>query len=192
MTPLPGCPLAPDSLPIPVLPLGVRHRPRLRQSGLSRGCAQRVHRRLRLEGLVDDAVQALNALDGARAGLALQAAPTPPETNDGALGPRQRAITARLASNITEVGAPPADLKPDEALGALLRSDDDYTLDRAGPLGSFDFDRVRVCKGDLVPKEIETVVSEQAAVYARDPDRYIVKSDADIAADALHGGTIPA
>ena len=67
-----------------------------------------------------------------------------------------------------------------EAFTALLKTDGVYATRRSTPVVSYDITKIRVCRTDLTPKEIEDVVAEDIQKSIIDPDRWIVKSDEEI------------
>ena len=84
--------------------------------------------------LVADAAQALNALDGARAGRPLCVNGNPKEIDYSSLTPLQRSVVQRLARQVEELSPPPGDLQREEALSELLHCDDFYHMHRNTPL----------------------------------------------------------
>ena len=57
----------------------------------------------------------------------------------------------------------------------LLKSKDLYTVDEHCTAEAYDADRLRVLKGDLIPKPAVNLVGDDAKCYLLEPDRYIVK-----------------
>ncbi|CAK0846500.1 unnamed protein product, partial [Prorocentrum cordatum] len=74
-----------------------------------------------------------------------------------------------------------------DALADLLRSDDLYAVAAGAALGSYDIDKLRVSKGDLVPKDVASVTSPAAAKLIGAPHLHILKSDAELCADVDSG-----
>ena len=89
-------------------------------------------------------------------------------------------MAQRLARQVEELSPPPSDLLREEALHELLHCDDFYHMHRNTPIAPYDFSLIRMARGDLDPKNVEEVVSPQATRYVTDPDRWIVKSDAEL------------
>ncbi|CAK0887264.1 unnamed protein product, partial [Prorocentrum cordatum] len=73
------------------------------------------------------------------------------------------------------------------ALADLLHSDDLYAVAAGAALGSYDIDKLRVSKGDLVPKDAASVTSPEAAKLIDAPHVHILKSDAELRADVDSG-----
>lgn len=74
---------------------------------------------------------------------------------------------------------------------ALLRSDDMYSLQRDTHVRPYDLAKIRVCRGDLEPKDVEAVLSPSARRFAADPEKWIVLSDSNLA-DLSEGPRVPA
>ena len=104
----------------------------------------------------------------------------PKEIDDPSLTPLQRSVVQRVAWQIEELSPPQGDFQREEALSELLHCDDFYHMHRNTPLAPYDLNLIRVARGDLDPKNVEEVVSPHAARYVTDPDRWIVKSDAEL------------
>ena len=104
----------------------------------------------------------------------------PKEIDDHALTRLQRSVAQRFARQVEELSPPPSDLLREEALHELLHCDDFYHMHRNTPIAPYDLSLIRVARGDLDPKNVEEVVSPQAARYVTDPDCWIVKSDAEL------------
>ena len=149
---------------------------------LSRRCTRRAHRRRLQDALVADAVGALNALIGARAGRPLDRTTSNPDPDHLGLDSVQRAVVARLRSAVASNFPPPADLGPDGALRELLQSEDIYHVSRNLHLGSYDISKLRVTKGDLQPREIHELVSPATAEYIQEPRRWVLKGEEELAA----------
>lgn len=140
-----------------------------------------MQRRLQHEWLVADAVQAVNALNAARIGAPLEARLTPCMPDNLSFSELQQAAAARLGARVRQVGPPPPEPRKEEALRALLKSDDDYSRQRDANVRPYDLAKIRVCRGDLTPKDVETVLSPEARMYAADPERWIVLPDSALA-----------
>eukprot|EP00972_Heterocapsa_arctica_P091395 13484532-Heterocapsa_arctica.AAC.1 len=69
--------------------------------------------------------------------------------------------------------------------------EDVYATGRGAALGSYDLKRIRVCRGDLAPKEISTLVSGDAKKFIESPDDWIVKSDSELR-EQTDAGSAPA
>ena len=171
-------------MPYPTFPWGRRARA---VGHLPRGVDRRVQRRGMSRALLDKAVGSINGLAVARPGMPLCTAVVPNETDVRRCSPSQRDSLFQLAARIDRVVPPPMDLRPEETLQQLLKAHDLYHIERSSTIGSYDLDRIRVCRGDLRPKELEDVLPPSLRHYALAPDRWIVKSDAELAADTDSG-----
>ena len=158
--------------------------------GRGRRSQRRIQRKVLVDWLVADAAQATNALYRARAGRPLEAKRWPDRVPSDAGGGAQRSVLGRFRRHIDEIGMPPPEVRQEEALSALLRSDDTYTLERGSPVEPFDLSRIRVCKGDLAPKNLADVLDPGLRQYVTDADRWIVRPDSELA-DPIATSSIP-
>ena len=80
-------------------------------------------------------------------------------------------------------------MRREGALQELLKSDDLCHMDQHLAVANYDPSRLRVTRGDLAPREIAELTSRRAAVFAEDPLKWILKSDAEIAQEMDKKGT---
>ena len=137
--------------------------------------------------LVCDAAIAVSALSQARPHARLLAQWLGRDLDVGPCSPWQRRALARLTQGAETYLPALDDFTEAGALAELLHSDDIYTVASGAALGSYDPDNLRVTKGDLNPKEIQTLVSVEAAALISEPHRHILKSDAELARDQDEG-----
>lgn len=83
-------------------------------------------------------------------------------------------------------------MKKEEALSELLRCSDIYKVERSCLREPFDLARLRVCRGDHRPKEVEELCLGPERKYILRPDARIVRSDAELLAAANSPGSVPA
>jgi len=148
----------------------------------SEGCSALRRRRHGAEGAA-----AINALAGARAGGELSLPRGLSDLDLSRCSEAQLRTGRRLRQGVVENFPPPGDLKKEEALKELLHADDLYAVKRLTALAAYDPTKLRVTKADLAPKEIEDLVSPEARALAEDPDKFIIKDDAELADDVDHG-----
>jgi len=156
-------------------------------AGLPRRSAQRAARRCSVAHMVAEAAAAINALAGARAGGELTLPRGLSDLDLSRCSDAQLRAGRRLRQGVVENFPPPGDLKKEEALKELLHADDLYAVKRLTALAAYDPTKLRVTKADLAPKEIEDLVSPEARALAEDPDKFIIKDDAELADDVDHG-----
>lgn len=125
-------------------------------------------------------MQSISALGTARTGQPLAVEAVPRALNRRAFDDGHLLVVDRVSREVERYLAPPPDLRRGEALTALLKTDDVYATRRSTPVVSYDITKIRVCRADLTPKEIEDVVAEDIQRFIIDPDRWIVKSDEEI------------
>ena len=76
---------------------------------------------------------------------------------------------------------------PSAALKDLLHSDDLYMVSAGAALAPYNPLKLRVTRGDLQPKEIESLVSDDARRMIAAPHEYILKSSEDLAREVDAG-----
>jgi len=137
--------------------------------------------------LVRDAAIGVSALAQAQPGRRLLAAWLGRDLDQASCSPWQERALRRLSRCVENFLPAPDDINEKDALSELLHSDDLYSVSGGAALGSYDPLRLRVTKADLCPKEIEDLVSAEAAVFIRAPHRYIIKTDDELRQDADDG-----
>jgi len=91
----------------------------------------------------------------------------------------QTNMVASIQRRVDAYGAPPPDLNPELALAELLSSTDFYNHEPQN-LAKFDIQKLRVAKGDVVPKDMARLVRPEVAALLRD-----FKSSIELGADEL-------
>ena len=86
-------------------------------------------------------------------------------------------------------GRRPKELDDSEALKALLKSRSLYG-EEPQHLAQYNFDKLRVCRGDVVPKDAVRVLPEMASGFLRHHKTQIARSTEEIA-DALQAEDLP-
>ena len=142
--------------------------PRYQQQRWSRQCVQQ--RRVR------DAALALNVLSAARVrpgGCRVKPFAGPPSAV-------QRDCLDRIGRAVARYEAEePKDLRPEEALKELLKSKSLYG-EEPHHLAEYDFAKLRVVRGDVVPKDATTVLLPVASGFLRHFDSQIEKNTEQI------------
>ena len=109
-----------------------------------------------LNGHINEVVETLNTLTGARAGRPLHTERAP-ATSHAPSGP-QHAARCHLGRIIRSHGRPPPRGTRDGILREYLKSADAYSLDRAEPTVPYDATRVRVVREGITPKPLAGLV----------------------------------
>ena len=138
-----------------------------------------------LEHLVDDAVVALNSLDGARAGRPLVEVGRTPDPQEAT--PLQRSLLDRLETCGRSLGPAPPDLHDRRALVDVMGCRDFYRIDDVTTRVPLNLDYLKICSERLPLKQVADVVGEEARPFALDPEKYIEKSEQEAALVSEHG-----
>ena len=166
-----------DPFPLPVfedLTAGDRR-------GMPRYRVQRESRRLKRASLLTEAATALNALASARAGAPLVSERLPAANPLATTSATQRSIFNRLGRRLAACGPPPSDLSGDEALMELLHTKDMYELGESTVREELDLSRLRIVNKSAQPKPAENLVPPHILPLLLEPDRFIVRSDEELA-----------
>eukprot|EP00971_Amphidinium_carterae_P333911 6468918-Amphidinium_carterae.1 len=129
--------------------------------------------------LLSHAVCSLNALAHPRAGLGLR-------SNDHTgLVPRptdvvQQCMIDRCGQAISELGPPPAGILPDGSLDQLLKSRGLYAPEESASVVPYDPERLKIFKGETVPKHVCDLVHWESLPFVREPERCIVRTQAEV------------
>ena len=67
-----------------------------------------------------------------------------------------------MLTRIRQYGPPPADLSPEQAFSELVASKGLYSLEPQN-LAAYDLGKLRVAKGDVVPKRVRTLLRRDDA-----------------------------
>eukprot|EP00974_Lingulodinium_polyedra_P083176 8053593-Lingulodinium_polyedra.AAC.1 len=100
----------------------------------------------------------------------------------------QLRVAERFRQRFPSCRPPPDPSSSREAFWGLLRSDDLVAAASGASFGFYSADMVRVIRADLYPQEIAEPISPEAAAFTREPRRFILKSEVELAADVDSGG----
>ena len=91
----------------------------------------------------------------------------------------QRSILEGMRERIDDYGDCPADLSGQQALHALLKTDDLYVLGCKN-LAPYDPAMLTVAKSEVLPKVATELLLLDSSKFLPQPDKYIVPSDAEM------------
>ena len=91
----------------------------------------------------------------------------------------QLSIQRNVLDDVASAGPKPCDLTERGALEELLKTQDFYSLEPQN-LATYEYEKLRVAKGDVVPKAAHTLVSGHLRDCLLDPELFIIRSAADV------------
>lgn len=166
-----------DPFPLPLPPVARKCH------GAPRYAAQRHARHAARQRLANEAVSALNHLAAVKV---LKSAPRRTSPGPGRPTALQSDMLDDIRRRVTAVGPPPDDLDERRALTELLASKDFYS-EVPHNLAGYDPAKLRVSKGDVVPKDAIPLLPAEAAGYLRHFRTQIERSSEDIEQRAAEG-----
>ena len=149
--------------------------------GVPRYRMQRESRRLKRAFFLTEAATAFNDLATARAGAPLVSERLPAANPLATTSATQRSILNRLGRRLAACGPPPVDLSADEALMELLRTKGMYELGESTVREELDLSRLRIVNKSAQPKPAENLAPPHILPLLLEPDRFIVRSDEELA-----------
>jgi len=167
--------------PFPLPPVSVVAYDR---SSVPRYLAKRLGRRRARDVRVAEAVFSLNAMARRTTrGGSPSSRPAAASSSSSAPSASQRAVVERLARSVALYGDRPVDLDPRGALLELLRTESLYDNP---PCKVVDYnpEKLKVLSADFSPQPITAVAPEEVRQAFADPDRFIRRSDEELAAAA--------